>query len=206
LLVPTAQFVGFLEHINKCLKTALVIPRGMESKFSIIFRGPGMPKPRYLTRSSDQRTFKVDKFPELDDDDLEAYEAMEPPRQKEIQKFLQAFSSRHPDKVKKDKRREKEDAGMLLDAQRMLGLKASLVPLDVVFICIDVEALERKPFPVSEIGIAIVDTRDLKGVSPGPAGRDWWPLIKAFHLRVKEYSGLRNYQFVQGCPNKFGFG
>jgi hypothetical protein len=205
-MVPTAQFVAFLDHINKCLKTALVIPKGQESKFAVVFRGPGMPKPRYLARSSDQRTFKVDKFPEMSKEDLQSYQSMERADQKRFQKILDVFTARHPDKVKKEQRREKDDAGMLLDAQRMLGLKSSLVPLDVVFICIDAEALERKPNPVSEVGIAILDTRDLKGTAPGPAGKDWWPLIKAYHLRVKEYSGLRNYQFVQGCPDKFSFG
>ncbi|KAK0389106.1 hypothetical protein NLU13_2681 [Sarocladium strictum] len=206
LMVPTAQFVDFLDQINKRLNIALVIPREMAPKFSIVFRGSGTPRPRFLARSSDQRTFKVEKFPEIDEDDIEAYEAVEAPRQKEIQKSLQVFSSRDPDKIKKDERREKEDAGMLLDTQRMLGLRTAVVPRDVVFICIDVEALEREPYPISEIGIAVLDTRDLKDKDPGPAGRDWWPLIKAFHLRVKEYSGLRNFRFVQGCPTKFSFG
>ena len=165
-----------------------------------------MPKPRYLTRSNDQRTFTVQTFPEISPDDVEAYESMQPVEQGHIQKALQVFSSRDPDKVRKDQRRQKQDAGMLLDAQRMLGIKTSLVPLDVVFVCIDAEALERKPNPVSEVGIAILDTRDLKGVKGGPAGRDWWSLIKAYHLRIKEYSGLRNFQFVQGCPDQFSFG
>lgn len=75
----------------------------------------------------------------------------------------------------------------------MLGLKVLLVLLDVVFICIDVEVLERKLFLVFEIGIVIVDIRDFKGVLLGLVGRDWWLFIKVFYFCVKEYFGFRNY-------------
>ncbi|KAH8176433.1 QDE-2-interacting protein [Sarocladium implicatum] len=203
LLVPTVQFAAFLEYINKQLGSVLFIPRGKEFKFSVKIDGTGMPKPRYLSSSIDQRTLVLEPFPAISPEDLDAYNGMEPVRQGEIQKALQGFSSRDPETVRRDQRRQREDAGMLSDAQRMLGIKRSPVPLDVVFVCIDAEALERKPNQVSEVGIAVLDTRDLQGVERGPAGKNWWPLIKAYHLRVKEYSGLRNYQFVQGCPDKF---
>lgn len=77
---------------------------------------------------------------------------------------------------------------------------------DVVFFCVDVEAIEVSPGPVSEIGIAILDMQCIGEQSPGNRGTDWWPLMEAHHLRIKEYQGLKNYRYVQGCPDDFQFG
>lgn len=77
---------------------------------------------------------------------------------------------------------------------------------DVIFIAFDVEAYERPPRQVTEIGVATLDTRDLKLLAPGTNGVDWQKAIRAHHLRVAEYKNLVNKDFVEGCPDKFEFG
>lgn len=77
---------------------------------------------------------------------------------------------------------------------------------DVVFICFDIETYERIPKLVTEIGFAILDTRDIRGVAPGDDGKDWFPFIQARHFRVKEYKHYTNKDFVRGCPEFFMFG
>lgn len=77
---------------------------------------------------------------------------------------------------------------------------------DVVFFCVDVEAIEVYPNHISEIGIALLDMQQVQGIEPGRRGDAWWPMIKAHHLRINEYAGLTNYRYVQGCPEYFQFG
>lgn len=76
----------------------------------------------------------------------------------------------------------------------------------VVFVCFDVETYERNPGLVTELGFAILDTRKLIGVAPGPGAQNWFDLIQGRHIRIKEYSYITNTEFVQGCPNSFIFG
>lgn len=108
-----------------------------------------------------------------------------------------------PDKAAKKKRHRDQ---MLRNTLSYLGLLGDPDGHDIVFVCVDVEAIEQRPNPISEIGFAILDTRDIKDVDPGVVGRGWWPKIKAHHLRVYEYAGLRNYRYVKGCPDFFDFG
>lgn len=77
---------------------------------------------------------------------------------------------------------------------------------DVVFICFDIETYEMKPKLVTEIGFAILDTRDIRVVAPGEDARNWFPYIQGHHLRVKEYKNYRNKRFVKGYPQFFQFG
>lgn len=58
--------------------------------------------------------------------------------------------------------------------------------MDAIFIAIDLEAYESPPRMVTEIGIATLDTRDLKGVAPGEIGKEWHSLIRGRHVRVAE--------------------
>ena len=78
--------------------------------------------------------------------------------------------------------------------------------MDVIFISIDVEAYERPPGPITEVGVATLDTRDLLGEAPGKVGENWHKHIRARHFRILEYKHLRNSEFVQGCPDDFEFG
>ncbi|KAL2814221.1 hypothetical protein BDW59DRAFT_154444 [Aspergillus cavernicola] len=75
-----------------------------------------------------------------------------------------------------------------------------------VFISIDVEVNERCHTLVTEVGISILDTRDLIGVAPGPQAEAWQSRIQSRHLRVEEYKNHVNQLYVRGCPDKFEFG
>ncbi|KAK1824948.1 hypothetical protein LTR12_000743, partial [Friedmanniomyces endolithicus] len=74
---------------------------------------------------------------------------------------------------------------------------------DVVIIAVDVEAYERSPKTITEVGVATLDTRDLRGEATGPNGEKWFKHIRGRHFRVAEYKNLRNHEFVEGCPDKF---
>ncbi|KAK1066909.1 hypothetical protein LTR74_006784 [Friedmanniomyces endolithicus] len=74
---------------------------------------------------------------------------------------------------------------------------------DVVIIAVDVEAYERSPKTITEVGVATLDTRDLRGEATGPNGENWFKHIRGRHFRVAEYKNLRNHEFVEGCPDKF---
>ena len=76
----------------------------------------------------------------------------------------------------------------------------------VVFICVDVEAYERPPHPITEIGIASLDTRNIASVAPGLGGVNWTKLVRARHFRINEHKHLQNSDFVSGCADRFEFG
>ncbi|CZS95746.1 uncharacterized protein RCO7_08741 [Rhynchosporium graminicola] len=76
----------------------------------------------------------------------------------------------------------------------------------VVFVCIDVEAYERNARVITEVGIATLDTNDLKSLAPGEGGFEWMKKIRARHFRIKENMHYSNTEFVAGCADKFEFG
>ncbi|KAF9774796.1 hypothetical protein IL306_007170 [Fusarium sp. DS 682] len=210
LLIPTAQFEVFLEEINLELDTSLKIPPGVNTeKFYLKFGEGGTPRPRYLKRSEEETSLDGRPWPAINPDDIKAFEAATPKQQLAWKSKFRLVKSGFPPRNRADPDKAARKKGhrerMLRNTQRCLGLLGDPDGYDV-FICVDVEAIERKPNPVSEIGIAILDTRDIKGVDPKSVGCGWWPLIKTHHLRVYEYAGLRNHQFVRGCPDAFDFG
>lgn len=75
-----------------------------------------------------------------------------------------------------------------------------------IFISIDVEAWERNQRMVTEVGVATLDTRDLKDIAPGRVGEAWHKRVRARHFRIIEYKNYVNHEFVQGCPGEFEFG
>lgn len=75
-----------------------------------------------------------------------------------------------------------------------------------ILIAIDVEAYEHPPRMITEIGVATLDTRDLKGIAPGENGREWQKFIRGRHLRIAEYKRYKNRRWVKGCPDAFEFG
>ncbi|KAK4988428.1 hypothetical protein LTR50_003942 [Elasticomyces elasticus] len=75
-----------------------------------------------------------------------------------------------------------------------------------VFICIDCESYERNHSLITEIGIATLDTNDIKNIPPGVKGEAWFAKIRARHIRIKEHLHLENRDFVQGCAESFEFG
>ncbi|KAI1074340.1 hypothetical protein F5B20DRAFT_586356 [Whalleya microplaca] len=76
----------------------------------------------------------------------------------------------------------------------------------VRFVCVDIEAWERQPNVITEVGLAVLDTYETMDVPPGKDGRNWFQLVESYHFRIKEYSHMVNHEFVQGCPNSFDFG
>lgn len=92
------------------------------------------------------------------------------------------------------------------------------IPLDVnkpvpylfwkmpIFVCVDVEANERRHSEVTEVGISILDTKDLVGVAPGEQASHWRKHMRSRHLRVSEHRHIVNRIYLAGCPERFDFG
>lgn len=74
-----------------------------------------------------------------------------------------------------------------------------------IFVSIDIESNERCHQQVTEIGISVLDTRDING-PPGQNASTWTSAIRSRHLRVREYAHVVNHDFVAGCPDRFEFG
>jgi hypothetical protein len=77
---------------------------------------------------------------------------------------------------------------------------------DTVLISIDIEAWERDQSYITEVGVAMLDTRKIAGIPPGRNGENWVKKIRARHLRINENLKLVNSAFVQGNPDMFQFG
>lgn len=213
LFVPTAQFDRFLEGINAALGIALTIPPGANSKrFCFAFGQGGTPRPRYLKRVRDERTLSIDTWPEQSEDDIEAFNSATPADQVTwMSQYKRTKAEPSVDRTAAAARRRETrllaNRSMLTQSQSHLSLGTpENCGEHAVFISIDIEAIEVPPHPISEVGIAILDTADIEGTSAGPGGCDWWCYVKAHHIRTKEYSGLVNYRYVQGCPDAFNFG
>ncbi|PTB81083.1 hypothetical protein M440DRAFT_1434966 [Trichoderma longibrachiatum ATCC 18648] len=212
VLVPTVQLEGFLKGINRALGTSLAIPGGAnQDRFYMRFGQGDTPRPRYLQRCRDQKSLKVDSFPDFQQEDYDNFRNAHGAIQEDWMKNWQMLVPRpsfdkKKNSDKKAAKRRLERERMLHSTQEYLHLAGSGKRADVVLVCMDVEAIEMPPNPISEIGIAILDVKDLGGVEPGPGGQNWWQLIEAHHLRTKEYSGLVNHRFVHGCPGSFDFG
>jgi hypothetical protein len=93
--------------------------------------------------------------------------------------------------------------------QHILNLEAP-VPYDnegnVIFIALDVEVFELHHNTVTEIGLAMLDTRDIMGVPPGKNLLAWFDFIDARHIRIKENLACVNRRYVVGCEDFFDFG
>ncbi|PHH71740.1 hypothetical protein CDD83_5108 [Cordyceps sp. RAO-2017] len=213
LLVPTAQFENFLSKVNWTLSTALTVPPGANSaKFRLRFGDGGTPEPRYLRQTYSQRGLDDVDWPRVSDEDIGAFKRAPKAHREALVSTLAAMTaaSGQRDKKKKAEERARQRAldrhAMMDRAQLHLGLRGEGAGGRVVFVCMDLEALETAPHPVSEVGIAVLDTDDIRSAPPGEDGSAWWPSIKAYHLRTAEYYGMVNHRYVHGCPGAFDFG
>lgn len=77
---------------------------------------------------------------------------------------------------------------------------------DTVIISFDVEAWEMDHSAVTEIGVSILDTADIKSIAPGSLGEEWIKKIRSRHFRIKGRECLRNFKFCQDNPDMFQFG
>lgn len=209
---------------------------GNEVKFFRRFGSLGTPQPRYLGRVSDTASYKkllaVMPLPEPEDDLTKLTQL----QRDDFEEMVKSCKDSWKEGSGKGKTRKKKKAVERIEnrkdwghqtkrVQRYLGLREKISPtvqkltnIDVnaavpfenegtiVFICVDVETYEKSPGLVTELGFAILDTQDLVGVPPGEGGQDWFKLIQARHLRIKEYSYMRNTEYVMGCPESFVFG
>ena len=131
-------------------------------------------------------------------------------------------------KAKKREERHKRQAGwcrLMKQTQRFLGLRPppQRMPPDVgagdlggpaafpfessvVFIAIDIEVMETNAKVITEIGLAALDTNNIRFVPAGLDGRGWMGKIEARHFRVAETMDHVNRRYVTGCPENFRFG
>ncbi|KAK3944641.1 good for full DBP5 activity protein 2 [Diplogelasinospora grovesii] len=101
------------------------------------------------------------------------------------------------------------DATASADPQDLidLGLPLAAEPEgSVVFVAVDIEAYEFDHNLVTEVGIATLDTASIAQVASGPGGENWFPLIQARHIRIKENAWAKNTRHVRGCADYFDFG
>ncbi|KAK4580105.1 hypothetical protein LTR86_000308 [Recurvomyces mirabilis] len=99
-------------------------------------------------------------------------------------------------------------ASSLYALRQMLGLTpangdAALI-VDPIFVCIDCEAFEHAHHKITEIGVAVLDTRELDQRTA--EAELWIEKIKYAHFKPIEYGLLKNKNFVKGCPEAFNFG
>lgn len=211
--MPTVQFENFLGKINGELNTALTIPPGVNSaKFVLSFDGRCVLKPRYLTRSYNKGDLKRVVWPAVSDLDVQEFDDASTAQQNAFVSIFEGMTLAPTNPAKKRKaldranRRASDRQRMMNQVQTLLGLREALNGPRAVFVGVDLEALEVTPHPVSEVGIAVLDANDIRGIPPGPSGSNWWQFIKAHHIRVTEYVGTTNHRFVAGCPDAFDFG
>ncbi|KAK5135815.1 hypothetical protein LTR08_004642 [Meristemomyces frigidus] len=94
--------------------------------------------------------------------------------------------------------------------QQMLGLVPNesfkAIDKDVVFVSIDCEAHEHAQNKITEVGVAVLDTRDVAGMDDDTKEEAWFSKMKYAHYRPIEYAKLINRSYIKGCPEQFGFG
>lgn len=223
VFVTTDQFEFYLRFINRRLGLALKLPNGLaRARFTLRF-GQNLPQPRYFKSSKgtwqleeysdveniNQKTYDFTDWPSISAIDVEAFDSASSSAQHTwIAQWGRICSEKKTrggtlTPEQRFENRLQQRLRQLKESQDLLGLRG--VPGNVVLISVDVEWLESGDKPVSEIGIAFLDTTKLE-MAQILQNKACWGLIEAHHCRTYEYAGLRNHQFVQGCPDKFEFG
>jgi hypothetical protein len=234
LLVPTDQFVHFLQKINAALGISLTVPEIGDKYFTLALGRAGAPFPRYLGKVEDESSYASvvkDKKnlppmgPEYDEWDRASAPVVE--EYMELLDKVHNFGRGKPGARNKAKNKANANAkrreSMVACVLQAMGVVSSesfrYAPVDLakpppfftndkapVLMCVDVEALELAPDSISEVGLTFLDLEQTKNIAPGEKGENWWEHMVSWHVRVREYSGLRNFKYVQGCPDDFDFG
>ncbi|KAK1826246.1 hypothetical protein QBC39DRAFT_27157 [Podospora conica] len=205
-------------------------------KFELQFGVGGTPRPRFLGRSASVQDFErlTKTFPPIHPDDNP--KKLGPGPQAMFESIMAAASKKVGSKANKSQKNMKKRmtnrkawGQSVKRIQRYLGLRETItgtsgqpsatvpaldltVPMaakpdkGVLFVGIDVEAWEHNQTIITEIGLAILDANKLVGVAPGPMGKNWFPLIEARHIRVRENAWAVNKTHIRGCPEDFEFG
>ncbi|KAI2642644.1 hypothetical protein GGS21DRAFT_184121 [Xylaria nigripes] len=236
LLVPTFQFIRFLEMANDELDTNLTIPGGAAGKeFWLRFGEWNTPTPRFVKAADNSTAYDEVKIlsQTLPLDDLShltpTQHQMYCDKMEGIFKSLKFTGYKNTEAARLRRVQKQKNCGrMLKRVQRYLGLRRAisgdifnkLVPENwdvskptpfkdrehVRFVCVDFEAYERSPKTVTEVGLAILDTEEITEVPPGERGENWFSKIQYYHFRIAERLHMINHQWVQGCPEDFNFG
>ncbi|TKX24826.1 putative nucleic acid binding protein 13 [Elsinoe australis] len=77
---------------------------------------------------------------------------------------------------------------------------------DTVFLCIEVDPSKHDWSYITEIGIAVMDTRECEEVCPGPGGRNWFQFIDCRHLTIHENKHLLNRHNTTAGEHTFEVG
>ncbi|KAK2592909.1 hypothetical protein QQS21_009404 [Conoideocrella luteorostrata] len=209
LLVPTTEFLEYLDSINQALGTKLQLPSGPSyDLFNVTFGLGSTPRPRYVGTS------ECDLADAAREDDIAAFKSAGPyykclweaAWQKTDPPMLPFNLGKAASTAARKQQRIQLRKDMLSKVRKYLNLESEPHQVPVVFISIDIENLEDQPHPVTEIGIAALNTTNTKKVVGGLGGAHWWTKIVSHHLIVRQYAMHVNRKYVQGCPDMFQFG
>lgn len=221
IFVPLAQFKQLLQEIDGAYPSFVVrMPNNPEGTlvFPFEYSEHKLLRPHFLGKSSSKDDFdrlssSAPHFGRVANDETEPEHISYFRRDMEaaVDAGKNKAKSRAAKEAKQEARIEQQHK-MRLQVERTqasLGLSPSSSAdsdSDVIYIAVDVESYERNHNIITEIGFATLDTRDLKGIPPGEAGKDWHKFIRARHFRINEYKHYINSEFVRGCPDQFEFG
>lgn len=205
-------------------------------KFKMQFGLGNTPRPRFLGRTMNGEEFRaliMDIPPLNPEDTLENVSAV---AKSDFQERLEMIRNAHGKRKNHSQKnrferiaRHKAWGRSIKRVQRYLGLRQKMTTFEggsetldnslelnspiktkpegsVVFISIDIEAYEFNQDIITEIGLAVFDTLEIQQTPPGDGGRNWLPLIRAHHIRIKENSWAHNKKHVKGCAENFDFG
>lgn len=85
---------------------------------------------------------------------------------------------------------------------------ADMLDKDAVFVCIDCEAWEFDQKIITEVGVAVLDTRKLKPLPEDAAAAEaaCFENMAVAHFLIKENQHRVNKRFIKGFPDNFTFG
>lgn len=221
IFVPLAQFKQLLQEIDGAYPSfAVRMPNNPEGTlvFPFEYSEHRLLRPHFLGKSSSKDDFDrlsscAPHFNRLANDETEPENISF--FRRDMDAAVDAGKNKSKSKAAKEEKQEARNLhqhNMYRQVERTqasLGLSPSPSAdpdLDVIYIAVDVESYERNHNIITEIGFATLDTRDLKGIPPGEAGKDWHKFIRARHFRINEYKHYINSEFVRGCPDQFEFG
>ncbi|KAF2472372.1 uncharacterized protein BDR25DRAFT_312924 [Lindgomyces ingoldianus] len=77
---------------------------------------------------------------------------------------------------------------------------------DILLICLDATIHEIEPREISELGITLVDSRDIKTSAEISYAKIIATTMVPMHFRIREYGHLRNRRYGHHNPENFRFG
>ena len=94
--------------------------------------------------------------------------------------------------------------------QRYLDVKGrqpgqQLSRIDPIFVAVDVETDSRTHQKLLEVGVSVLDTRDLQWRSFDNNALAWCSQIKSYHYLMEEHKHIK-LTHPPGCPDNFDFG